>query len=56
MNGVNFKFFNFLNIDEKNLFYFFDQYKLGNIVSVRIMTDKESGRSKGYGKLFFNNK
>lgn len=30
---------------------YFDAYRLGNIISVRIMTDKESGRSKGYGKF-----
>ncbi|CDW88267.1 rna binding protein [Stylonychia lemnae] len=34
-----------------DLYVFFDAFKLGNIVSVRIMTDKETGRSKGFGKI-----
>jgi RNA recognition motif-containing protein len=34
-----------------DLLYFFDQFKLGKIISVRIMTDKENGRSKGFGNL-----
>ncbi len=36
-------------IGDIDLFYFFEQFKLGKIVSVRIMTDKENGRSKGFG-------
>jgi RNA recognition motif-containing protein len=38
-----------------DLFYFFEQFKLGTIVSVRIMTDKNSGRSKGYGFVSYDN-
>jgi CUG-BP- and ETR3-like factor len=38
-----------------DLYYFFEQFKLGTIVSVRIMTDKTSGRSKGYGFVSYDN-
>ena len=38
-----------------DLFYFFDSFKLGPIVSVRIMTDKQSGRSKGFGFVSYDN-
>ena len=37
-----------------DLFYFFETYKLGTIISVRIMTDKLSGRSKGYGFVSYD--
>ncbi len=32
-----------------DLFNFFSEQNCGGILSVRIMTDKVSGRSKGYG-------
>ena len=38
-----------------DLFYFFETFKLGTIVSVRIMTDKQNGRSKGYGFVSYDN-
>ena len=38
-----------------DLFYFFESFKLGTIVSVRIMTDKQNGRSKGYGFVSYDN-
>ena len=38
-----------------DLFYFFNSFELGTIVSVRIMTDKSSGRSKGYGFVSYDN-
>ena len=38
-----------------DLFYFFESFKLGTIVSVRIMTDKSNGRSKGYGFVSYDN-
>lgn len=42
-------------VGDLDLYCFFDTFKLGKIVSVRIMTDKENGRSKGFGKLFSSN-
>ena len=37
------------------MFCFFDAFNLGKIVSVRIMTDKENGRSKGFGFVSYDN-
>jgi len=54
MNGVSFNIHNII-IGDLDLFYFFEQFKLGKIVSVRIMTDKENGRSKGFGFVSYDN-
>jgi CUG-BP- and ETR3-like factor len=37
-----------------DLFNFFSEQNCGQILSVRIMTDKTSGRSKGYGFVSYD--
>ena len=55
-SGANLFIFHLPNEwSDLDLFYFFDSFKLGNIVSVRIMTDKQSGRSKGFGFVSYDN-
>jgi|LauGreDrversion4_2_1035121.scaffolds.fasta_scaffold303944_2 RNA recognition motif-containing protein len=46
---------NLITIGDLDLFCFFDAFHLGKIVSVRIMTDKENGRSKGFGFVSYDN-
>lgn len=39
---------------DMDLFNFFSEQNCGQILSVRIMTDKTSGRSKGYGFVSYD--
>lgn len=40
--------------NDYNLYEFFEQFKFGPIVSVRIMTEIETGKSKGFGFVSYD--